>query len=1122
MSAVSNPLCRLHALPGRTVGTCLLARGLLPLLLWLGWLWGATPVTAQDEAPPPGTEATGPYRNLAENHAGAFHLTREEGTVYATFHTDRSPVQFLARDQPEVLFTVPEGFRPVLPVTWEVSAEPVLSDGTPHPDQPDRRVFRMQMDTAGQVRYLDDAGVDGVGYLRYHTMLAWPLAGTEPRLCERPQYIRGSILAAVKDLEEATLHCSLVDWTHLARIRTLSLSWPVSLDTDAERQTLLGLTNLATLAVSAPDMPPLEELGHHPRWELPTDLLAHTPRLERLEVWPDDSLLVLPTGWFRYIPLLTHLSLGDHYDAIYRVDLPDDLLAPVPHLESLSLGDMHPSERDQLLAQVLRLTRLSLRANNLLPETLLAPVPHLTHLTLSSRRPLPETLLAPVPHLTHLELRDINDPDLPADLLAPVPHLESLHLESWSPPIWSTDPYSASAPGLVLRLSHVPRLTRLTVDGRTSLPDTFLEGVSHLTHLTVIIREGLDLPDALLAPVPRLTYLTVGSRDGLEVPGDWLAPVPDLESLHLGGQYPAAVLAKLLTHVPRLTHLNTRLTMSSSSPLPETFLPAMPRLTHLTLGVTDVTGTIALPEHLLAQVPALTHLKLWVVGSVLPNGLLSPSILALPDGFFAHAPRLTALTLDVTGSLSLPTRLLDPVPQLTELRIDTRHTTSLPADFLTQAPHLETLSLDVRSLEAFPVDFLSHAPYLGTLSLGVESLEAFPAGFLSHAPRLQVFRLSDREYGQPPGLTSLPVGFLSHAPRLVELHLHVPRLRALPPGFLAHTPHLETLELDYSRYELDFSGFANVLKLIKEVTPLTALPEGFLSHTPRLRQLKLELGLVTAFPEDFLAHAPLLRHLSLDANGVSALPPDFLARHPELETVRLLANGVADLTRGFLDRSPNLRSLLLDLQQVEVLPEGFLTRAPRLHEVELGVNRVAALPADFLAHTPHLVHLDLRALNLTALPADFLADAPRLRTLGLAMPLLEPTLTPGHRLWDTLQAASLRVKVTRPDPVLFKPRASAWGSLCENMPLSDIDVQVGDILEVRERTRDDHNRGLLRVVPWRERELSVTFWNDACSYLIDARFTEPTLAVCAADREPDACVPVRDHYHHPEPFPFRG
>ncbi len=910
MSAVSKLLCRLQALPGRTAGKCLWARRLLPLLLCLGWLWGATPVATQDVASPPATEATGPYRNLAENHAGAFHLTREEGVVYATFQTDRSPVQFLARDQPEVLFTVPEGFRPVLPVTWEVSAEPVLPDGTPHPDRPDRRVFRMRVDREGHVRYVDDAGVDGVGHLRYHTMLAWPRAGTEPRLCERHPKLQKNILEAVQALDDAAPPCSLVDWEHLARIRTLPL--PVPISAASARQALLGLTNLTALQVSSTDT------------DLPADLLAHTPRLERLEVAQvaPTNFLVLPTGLLRYTPLLTHLSLGyarNNLVGRFNVGLPADLLAPVPHLESLTI-------------------------------------------------------------VNHL----------PAKELAPL-------------------------------LAHLPLLTHLHMKSSGSVPETLLAGMPRLTHLELNVDETAALPAHLLA--------------------------------------------------------------------------ALPRLTHLTLRVTGVDGTATLPARLLAQVPALTHLTLEVVGMAWPNGSLSASSLVLPDGFFAHVPRLTALTLDVTGTLPLPARFLAPVPQLTELRMDMGHTTSLPADFLTHAPHLETLSL------------------------GVERLEALPAGFLSHAPRLKAVHLSDWEYGHPPGLTSLPEGFLAHAPRLVELHLRVPRLQALPPGFLTHAPHLETLELDYVRYER--YNFENVG--IKKVTPLASLPEGFLSHVPRLRQLKLELGLVTAFPADFLAHAPQLRHLSLDANGVSVLPPDFLARHPGLETVRLLANGVADLPRGFLDRSPNLRSLLLDLQQVEALPEGFLTHAPRLHSLKLDVNRVAGLPPDFLAHAPHLTYLNLRALNLTVLPADFLVHAPHIHTLGLAMPLLESTLAPGHHLWNTLQDTSLRVKVTQPDPALFLvPNAS--GS-CEDMSLSYIDVEVGDILEVQERTRDDHDRRLLRVEPWRDRELPVTFWPSAslnCPYLIDARFTEPTLAVCAADREPDTCVPGRDHYPQRSSHPFRG
>ncbi len=569
MSAVSKPPCRLQALPGRTAGKCLWARRLLLLLLCLVWLWNATPVAAQDQVPPsPAVETAGSYRNLAENHNGTFHLTREEGVVYATLRTDRSPVQFLARNQPEVLFTVPEGFRPVLPVTWEVSAEPVLPDGTPHPDQTDRRVFRMRVDRQGQVHYVDDAGVDGVGHLRYHTMLAWPLAGSEPQVCARPRYVRKAILEAVQALEEATQLCSLVDWTHLARIRTLSLPLshlPVAhldmLAMPSVRQALLGLTNLAALQVSTPNpgLPP-DLVGHTlPDPGLPDDLLAHTPRLERLEV-DATNFLVLPTELFRYTPLLKHLALGyvrNNLAAGSNVGLPADLLAPAPHLKSLAIANRLPAEElvpllahlprlthldvgsytalpETLLEGVPRLTHLELSSSYPLPETLLTPVPHLTHLLLYSPRDLPETFLEGVPRLTHLELRYIHDPDLPANLLAPVPHLESLHLESWHPAPWE-EPIPVAEPGLVLRLSHVPRLTRLTVDVRTSLPETFLEGVAHLTHLTVTVREGLELPDALLAPVPRLTHLTVRGSKDLELPGEWLVPVPDLESLHLGG-----------------------------------------------------------------------------------------------------------------------------------------------------------------------------------------------------------------------------------------------------------------------------------------------------------------------------------------------------------------------------------------------------------------------------------------------------------------------------------------------------------------------------------------------------------------------------------------------------------
>ena len=971
MPAVSKPLGRLHDLPGRTVGKCLLARVLLPLLLCLGWLWATTPVAAQDQVPPPMAEATGPYRNLAENHAGTFHLTREEGVVYATFRTDRSPVQFLARDQPEVLFTVPEGFRPVLPVTWEVSAEPVLTDGTLHPDQPDRRVFRMRVDPEGRVRYVDDAGVDGVGHLRYRTALAWPLAGTEPRLCERYQTTREAILEAIQALENTPIPCSHVDWFHLSRIQTLSV--PIHFDPDLARPALLGLTNLTTLQLR---LWPVRGVA------VPTKLLAHTPRLERLDV--DDSSFTLPADLLLYTPLLAHLSLGNN-----------------PH-------------------------------------------------------------------------RDL---DLPDDLLMHIPHLETLHLEGKHPAV---------------ELAHAPRLTRLTVMPSTPLPETFLAAMPQLTYLTV--RSGLEpcATPQLLAPVPHLRHFAV------RMP----AEAGELTCLARSLRQYIPALDQLEIDLQGLQSLNTEI------------LPNLPRLTRLTL---DVAGATSLPEQMLAQTPELTHLTL-------QDDTGRDAALSLPRGFFAHTPQLTALSLQVDILNDVFPDLLTPLPDLQQLQIVTRGTTALSEqfldqvtelrmemgqltdlseDFLVHAPQLEVLHLDAPFLKSLPEHFLTYVPHLVELRLDVPSLEALPPSFLAHVPRLEVFQLDagysfrfPDEGGTPSVLYRFPEHLLTDAPHLVELHLRVPSLQVLPPSFLTHTPRLEKLVLEGTH---DYYGKVDV--------PITSVPANFLTHAPRLRHLDLAaLGFVDALPSNFLTHSVELRYLNLDANGVSSLPADFLAYHPRLESVRILANRIPMLSTGFLSQSSRLVSLQLDLQRVEALPAGFLSETPLLQNVEVGVNRIGFLPTGFLADAPHLVHLRLRALNLTAWPTDFLADAPLIQTLSLAMPLLEPTLKPDHRLWDVLQTTSTRVKVTQSNPYYLEPD---FEGVC--VPST---MEFGDILQVYAREQRNDGDTLLRVRRWRNRELFTPYLLYYCPYLIDVRFTAPTLEVCEADRDPAECTPLREPHWH--------
>ena len=824
------------------------AHRVIPLLLCmcLGWLWGAVPVVAQDEAPSPAAEVSGPYRNLAEHHAGTFHLKREGDAVYATFRTDRSPVQHFARHQPEVLFTVPEGFRPTMAVTWEVSAETVQADGTPHPDRSDHRVFRMHVDPEGRVRYVDDPGMNGVGYLRYHTMLAWPLAGTEPRLCERHRKIREGILAVVQVQEGATLPCSLVDWSHLARIQTLSLSLPVPLDADAERHALLGLTNLATLQLQS-----WSESG----WPVAKDtfltqLLVHTPRLKTLSV--KGPGLSVSADLLRFIPELEalHLDLGG-----WGAELVP-LLDHVPRLTQLTVKDgLAPCASPNLLAAVPRLTRLTRLAVRMVADTealaclrttldqlaldlkelevelltlrdlnveILPSLPQLTHLTLDVKGmvTLPQQLLVKTPELTHLTLRDDTydgRPEatfaLPTGFFAHTPHLTSLSLNITRLIDLSPD-----------LLKPIPELRRMQIDTQdsASLTALFMEQVTELRVDTGF----LDLPEDFPTRLPHLKVLHLDVQN-LALPENFLPHAERLEVLHLNAQTRKSLPANFLTYAPRLTDLYLRMPLLPA--LPPTFLVHAPLLETMELEAGHgIVGNFAkcnqhppgprhFPEHFLSHAPRLVELHLRV-----------PMLQALPPSFLGHAPLLETMALEYDSGYCFDYG--DLLKVVMPLR-------SLPTNFLTHTPNLRHLNLQTGYVTEFPPDFLSHAPFLRHLVLDANGMSALPANFLTRHPRLETVRLLAN------GIPSLPRRFLSQSPNLVSITLDLRQVETLPEHFLANTPRLHEVEID--------------------VHQVQTLPPGFLAHAPHLRFLNLRTHNLTIWPPDLLAHAPRIRTLGL-------------------------------------------------------------------------------------------------------------------------------------------------------------------------------------------------------------------------------------------------------------------
>lgn len=769
----------------------------------------------------------GEFHNLEVHWEGRVRLEVRGNAVHVALQSVRSPVQYSARRRPEVLFTIPEGFRPAVPIIWEVNGQHVGIDGQLDSSRSDLQVFRLHVDTEGHVRYMDDSGVDGVGYLRYHTSLAWPLAGTAPQVCERSWPIRRRILATLADLGEGVLSCDLVDWDQLARIQTWSsqeppiiqyyyqrpavwrwIQEPVSQTTasgryrrqdhflwpplpywqdkplsreyvNAQPHDLLGLTNLTELHLQAP---------LHP------GLLAHTPRLLALSMEGP----YIPQDYLAHTPLLSHLHLRGFTDD-RLLDGTKDALSKAPHLASLHLGLRHPTDN---------------------AFDLLQHVPQMTRLTIDGLvEPLPSDFLSALPNLTSLTVNGDFNP-----CTVPIWHLPTALTELNLQLVVEGSQVTCLANSWLMR---TPVLTQLGVDlhGLENLDVDVLPSFPVLTRLTLDVAELTTLPPHLLANMPDLTHLHLyqGTRTDtinsstLNLPGGLLANTPNLVELSL--ELPSRlhhVPAELLVPVPNLKRwrLNgLRLTTLSSG-----LLDSQALLTDVSIELCDLDR---LPNDFLVYTPHLRSLYLGAYAYRCYGG--QPGLRSLPERFLSHTPKLTHLWLGLRELETFPVSFLTDVPQLQHFELESSY-----------GKHGKFTS----ALRSLPQHFLENAPHLTYLNLW---------------PIVQ--------------LTALPTNFLAHSSRLQYLYLDANGVSTLPQRFLVQTPYLTSLELDLKQ--------AN------------ALPDGFLSHTPELRYLRLDVDQVDVLPSDFLSHVPYLGHLDIRASNVVELPEGFLAYGPQIETLDL-------------------------------------------------------------------------------------------------------------------------------------------------------------------------------------------------------------------------------------------
>ena len=800
-------------------------------------------------------QVEGEFLNQAINEEAWYRLYQTGATVIATVQVNSSPVQYLARTRPAILFTIPEGFRPAEEVIWEVEGWPVQAGELANSEIQQPHLFRLRVEPGGAVSYVNDVGVDGVGFLRYRTSLAWPVNGAEPDVCFRNWWVQEAILGALLMAD-----CTAVSWAQLESIRKMESRLPADQAGD-----LAGLINLESVKLHLGAGVGLSEI------------LAQMPRLQNL-ILEVDYLGTLPADFLASVPQLKSLTLYPRR----KMTLPADFLAPTPQLEELTLGrPMWSSGIESLpenfLTHVPQLIRL--HYSGWLPFRLLKATPMLQELRLSRQlHILPEDLQW-VPQLTELDVWT-SDQQLPSDFLIPVPQLTKLRLINGSQ---TSVPFDFLVP--------VPRLKalELRLGQKATLPTHFLAAVPQLHTLelmlgwyrgatdshgpTIAHEEAEPFPDDLLTIVPELVSVKLweyGNRDNssihpprslslsvqnypqtrsssgfqeedkhLTLQDNQLLTLPDiffqqsslLTHLTLQTSQLDSLPADLLALTPNLNHLT--LQTDTLTPLPHTFLSPIPSLSHLNLATEQST---AWPGGFLLLPPGITHLR-----------VQADSGMSIDKGFLPVSPWITHLVVQADNLATLPHGFLDAVPGLTNLSLYMEELTKIPEDFLTSVPNLTHLTLQANNLEELPHDLLLPTPNLTHLSLHSNGLVTLSDNFLTSTPGLTDLIL------QVDGLRRLPDMLLDPLPRLFHFFLQADGLEALPEDFL---------------YQ-----FSDLTFLTLQADNLTRLPEHFLHQTPALTYLVLKADQLTELPEALLALIDRLDHFSLQASALPSRPP---------------------------------------------------------------------------------------------------------------------------------------------------------------------------------------------------------------------------------------------------------
>lgn len=366
-------------------------------------------------------------------------------------------------------------------------------------------------------------------------------------------------------------------------------------------------------------------------------------------------------------------------------------------------------------------------------------------------------------------------------------------------------------------------------------------------------------------------------------------------------------------------YINDNTTLSSD--MPDDFAPFTQHISHLTLGISNLT---TLPLDTFSLLPNLNSLSSRV------------DIQSLTQRQFKNASKLINLDIGYNNNLmKLEARLFKYAPLLQSIDLSFNQISEIEDRTFRGLFRLKYLSLDSNLLTKIKNKTFSGLRSLQRLDLSKNIIEELESGAFARFINLKVLQLNLNR------ISRLQSGIFRGFRSIQRIDLSVNGLNNVEEGVFDGLPTLQILELGFNQ--------------------LITLADGFFDGMRNLRSLFMASNQIEEI-EPGLANLTRLRLLDLSYNPLKHIAPTLLAKMDQLDSLELRSCNLTSLDNDTFHNKMELTVLDLSENDLSTIDWNIFQPLQKLKFLKLEANHIGEMEnyTDIKAFLPNLQFINLQ------------------------------------------------------------------------------------------------------------------------------------------------------------------